>query len=169
MDTTSDHTPIVGTFSKTIIYREPQSTLYNHKTDWAAFAEYLENNTEMKVKLKTDTDIDEATFYITNLIQEAAWRSTPYLTTTNKGPNIPLQIRNTLAKKRRLRRVWQLSRHPEDRRRYNKAARDLKELINEIENRTFQQKLSSLQGGATTTLCGKSQRNLRGHNNQLHH
>lgn len=28
------------TFSRTIIHREPQSTLYNHKSDWASFGEY---------------------------------------------------------------------------------------------------------------------------------
>lgn len=143
-DTASDHTPIVGTFSRTIIYRETQSTLYNHKTNWASFAEYLETNIDLKVKLKTEIDIDEATFYITNLIQEAAWRSTPHLTSTNKPTNITLHIRGKLAEKRRLRRVWQLSRHPEDRRLFNKSARELKEMINENENHTFQQNLLRL-------------------------
>jgi hypothetical protein len=144
LDTASDHTPIVGTFSITIIHREPQSTLYNHKTDWTSFAEYLEKNTYLGIKLKTETDIDEATFYITNLIQEAGWRSTPYMTTTSKTTNISLQIRGKLAEKRRLRRVWQLSRHPEDRRLFNKSARELKAMINENENHTFQQKLTTL-------------------------
>lgn len=144
LDSVSDHTPVIATFSTTIIQREPRSTLYNQKTDWYGFAEYLEDEIELKVKLKTVEDIDEATFYITNLIQIAAWRTTPILNFSTQKNNIPLEIRNKLAEKRRLRRRLHTSRSDLDRAEYNKISRDLKQLIKENQNTTFQEKLSTL-------------------------
>lgn len=94
LDTSSDHSPIIGTFSVSVIHKEQKMTLYNRKTDWYAFAEYLEEHIDLKVKFKTDRDVNEAAFYVTNKIQEAAWRSTP--ATTLLPPcniNIPMEIR----------------------------------------------------------------------------
>ncbi|CAG9124649.1 unnamed protein product [Plutella xylostella] len=144
LDTISDHSLVIGTFSTNIIYREPPLTLYNHKTDWDAFAEYLNEGVDLKVRLKTEEDIDEATFYITNKIQEAAWRSTPEIKFSAKPVNIPFEIRRKIGEKRKLRRQWQLSRSSQDKTNLNRAARELKEIIEENQNATFKDKLSQL-------------------------
>lgn len=98
----------------------------------------------MKVRLKTEEDIDEATLYITNLIQTAAWRATPSLDNVEPKNNVPLEIRRKLEEKRKIRRQYQLSRSREDKTDFNRASRELKELILENQNATFQQKLSTL-------------------------
>ncbi|CAF4921618.1 unnamed protein product [Pieris macdunnoughi] len=140
----SDHTPIIATFSVSAIHRAQRLALYNHKTDWDAFAEYLEDEVELKVRLKTEEDIDETTFYITNLIQVAAWRATPTLSSSNQLGNIPLEIRNKLEEKRRQRRRLHTSRSDVDRSEFNRISRELKELIKENQNTTFQEKLCTL-------------------------
>ncbi|KOB79050.1 Uncharacterized protein OBRU01_01216 [Operophtera brumata] len=111
---------------------------------WGAFAEYLEEKVELRISLKTEEDIDEATFYITNLIQVAAWRATPSLSCSSQRNNIPLEIRNKLAEKRKQRRKLHSSRSGSDRTEYNRISRELKELITENQNITCQQKLSTL-------------------------
>lgn len=143
-DSISDHDAVIATFSETLIQREQKLTLYNHKTDWNAFSEYLEEVLNLKISLKTEDDIEEATFYITNTIQEAAWRSTPCIQSSNTPNNVPLEIRVKLAEKRRLRRRWQLSRLHLDKVNYNRASRELTDLIRENENNTFEHKISSL-------------------------
>lgn len=144
LDTISDHSLIIGTFSTTAIHRMAEPKLYNHLTDWNAFGEYLESELNLKVKLKSDKDIEDATFYITNKIQEAAWRSTPDLTTTLVPKNIPFEIRIKLQEKRKLRRKWQQSRLPGDRTQLNRVAKELKDMIDENENYTFREKVSTL-------------------------
>lgn len=144
LDSVSDHTLIMATFSVSAIQRTHKLTLYNHKTDWDAFAEFLEEKIDLKVALKTENDIDEATFYITNLIQVAAWRATPSLGTIIPKNNIPLEIRNKLQEKRKARRQLHASRSNADRTEYNRISRELIELITENHNNSFQQKLSTL-------------------------
>ncbi|KOB68204.1 Uncharacterized protein OBRU01_12046 [Operophtera brumata] len=140
-----DHTELNRTNTRNHADQRAQKpTLYNHKTDWGAFAEYLEEKVELRISLKTEEDIDEATFYITNLIQVAAWRATPSLSCSSQRNNIPLEIRNKLAEKRKQRRKLHSSRSGSDRTEYNRISRELKELITENQNITFQQKLSTL-------------------------
>lgn len=143
-DTTSDHTPVIATLSNSIIQREQEIKLYNNRTDWTAFAEYLEAKIDLKIRLKSKEDIDNAAIYITNKIQEAAWRSTPYLNAKETIPNIPLEIRLKVGEKRKVRRQWQLSRHPSDKRKLNNISKTLKNLIRSNKNETLKEKLASL-------------------------
>ncbi|KAJ8735272.1 hypothetical protein PYW07_006892 [Mythimna separata] len=144
LDSVSDHTPIVATFSISPMQRVQKPSLYNNKTDWNAFTEFLDDEVKLKVKLKTEEDIDEATFYITNLIQVAAWRSTPALKCNTERNNIPLEIRDKLQEKRTQRRQLHMTRSDMDRSLYNKISRELRELIDENKNAIFQHKISSL-------------------------
>ncbi|KAJ8734368.1 hypothetical protein PYW07_014919 [Mythimna separata] len=95
--------------------RVQKPSLYNNKTDWYAFTEFLDDEVKLKVKLKTEEDINEATFYITNLIQVAAWRSTPALKYNTERNNIPLEIRDKLQEKRTQRRQLHMTRSDTDR------------------------------------------------------
>jgi hypothetical protein len=49
-------------------------------------------------------------------IQMAAWKSTLEEKMETKYPDFPDEIKDKIAQKRRLRRRWQFSRHPEDKR-----------------------------------------------------
>lgn len=52
LDGNSDHTPIIATFSVSALHRPQKPTLYNHKTDWEAFADYLDEEVQLKYHLK---------------------------------------------------------------------------------------------------------------------
>lgn len=150
LDSSSDHTPVFLTASTTLIEYETQLTLSNKRTDWQAFREYIEANIQLNVALKTPDNIEEAAKYITSLIQEACWKCTPELKNNNVSTNQPFQIKQQILEKRRLRRVWHLTRHPMDKTALNKASANLKAEIRRTLEETLQSKLESLTPTATT-------------------
>ncbi|CAK1540384.1 unnamed protein product [Leptosia nina] len=79
--------------------------LYNHRTDWDSLREYVDEAINLKVKLKTAEDIDQALKHFTNLVQEACWRMTPVLDSSRYNTNLPLYIKDKIIEKRRLRRI----------------------------------------------------------------
>lgn len=144
LDGSSDHTPVICTLSTTIICQEPRDTLYNRKTDWASFQEYIQENANLNIPLKTEEDIENAAWYTTNLIQSAAWMSTPFIEYNPQNQDYTLVIRKKLAEKRKLRRQWQTGRNAHDKRALNKAQKELKQMLEDFENTTLQDKLQSL-------------------------
>lgn len=145
LDGSSDHSPVVVTVSTEVIRRNNNSYLCNSGTDWEYFGAWLEDRIDLMMPLKTKDDIDLAAQYLTTLIQAAAWSSTnSHNCTESNGTNYPREIMEGIAEKRRLRRVWQLSRHPADKTAFNKAAKDLKEVIREVKNESFKTHLESL-------------------------
>ncbi|CAG9133710.1 unnamed protein product [Plutella xylostella] len=144
-DTTSDHSPVILTMSTTIISRPRNPYLYNNRTDWDYFQQYLNKNLDLKIPLKTDDDIENATILLTKCIQNAARASTPNdpkpMKTIN---NLPIHVKQKVLEKRRLRRVWHCSRHPDDKRAFNKAAAELKKVLIDAENETLNLYLQNL-------------------------
>lgn len=143
-DGSSDHTPVLLTISSTIIEAERPTMLYNQHTDWPSFREHIEENLNLNIRLKEAEEIETAVVQFTNLIQVAAWKSTPTIEHRNQPINVPLEIKIMIQEKRRLRRVWQLSRHPQDKTVLNKAIVELKEAIKNANDLTMQAKLESL-------------------------
>jgi hypothetical protein len=92
-------------------------------------------------------DIIEAIGEFTKVIQKAAWSATPDDNPQTKYPEYPWEIKNQIKEKLKLRRRWQMSRDPKDKRRYNEAARKLKDPIKKIKEETF---LTYLQGLTAT-------------------
>lgn len=134
-DTTSDHSPVILTMSTTIISRPRNPYLYNNRTDWDYFQQYLNKNLDLKIPLKTDDDIENATILLTKCIQNAARASTPNDSKPMKTiNNLPIHVKQKVLEKRRLRRVWHCSRHPDDKRAFNKAAAELKKVLIDAEN-----------------------------------
>ncbi|KAG7296733.1 hypothetical protein JYU34_020641 [Plutella xylostella] len=151
LDGSSNHTPVILTLNTPITNRKFAERLYNEKTDWDGFRNYIEENINLKMKLKNSDDIEVATRYITNLIQNACWRFTHFTERVHKqSKNLSALIKNMILEKRRLRRIWHNSRHPDDKTAFNKMSRELKEHITELENKTFQSKLESLTAKADT-------------------
>lgn len=125
-DGSSDHTPVILTISATPLIREKPESLHSHKTDWIGFRTYIEDNINLNVSLKSPEDVDEACRYVTNLIQVAAWNNSPYQNVTTKTPALPHEVKLKVQEKRRLRRVWQQSRHPLDKKILNKSISKVK-------------------------------------------
>lgn len=144
LDTCSDHTPVILTTSATVIETEMPQSLYNHHTDWESFREFLEENIQLNIRLKTTEDIDIALKNFTNTVQEACWRNTPDIRHKGNSTNLTLLIKLKILEKRRLRRNWHQTRLSSDKALLNKAIVELKTLIQKTTDDTLQLKLESL-------------------------
>jgi hypothetical protein len=89
-------------------------------------------------------DIEEATAEFTNVMQKANWSATPDDKPQRKYPEYSWENKGQIKKTRKLRRRWQMSRHCEDKCRYNEAARKLNDQIKRIKEETFQTRLQKL-------------------------
>lgn len=143
-DCDGNHSPVIAAISSTVVEKEKHLTLTNKKTDWRSFEEWLQINFDTQQKLKTEDDIDEATHYLTSMIQKAAWLSTPEQINMEKSKGIQLDVLLLIKEKRRLRRVWMKSRNPLDKTALNKASKKLKEKLCENKNKAVQQYLENL-------------------------
>jgi hypothetical protein len=72
------------------------------------------------------------------MIKKTAWSSTTDNKPQPKYPEYPWEVKGQIKGKRKLRRRWQMRRHPEDKHRYKKAARKLKDHIKRIQEETFE-------------------------------
>lgn len=82
-------------------------------------------------------DISKAVKYFIIVIQNAAWQSTPNEKQIPKQPGHPRKIRSKIAEKK-LRKVWQLAHHPEDKHTFDVVARQLKDVITRLKVDVFE-------------------------------
>lgn len=143
-DVEGSHLPIISTVSVNIIKKNKNPVLYNKKTDWESYQKWLENNLTLRIPMKTADDVEKATDYITKMIQQAAWKSTPELKLKEEINNFPFEIRRKIATKRKLRKKWQKSRNPDDKREINRLGREIKQSLDEIKNETFKNYVENL-------------------------
>lgn len=168
LDGSSDHTPVILSLSTSVIYAEPSDSLSNRKTDWQGFRNFLDEQIQLNIPMKTPDDIDNACEYLTNLIQVSAWKNSPYFTRLPTKSPQSADIKAFLVEKRRLRRIWHQSQHPSDKTAFNQAAKQLKALLQESVNSSFRNTLESLTplGRGETSLwkatktIGKPQEHL---------
>jgi hypothetical protein len=114
-------------------------------TDWSKLGDLINNNINLHLSLKEQTEIDDAVQHWTTLIQIAAWRATPVANKTHQlNPNVPLQIREMVVEKRQARRKWQISRNILDKPHLNRLTHKLRAALNESRNASFQQYISRL-------------------------
>lgn len=149
-DSNSDHTPVILTISTTLISYEEPETLFNKFTDWEGLREHIEETIQLNISLKTPEEVEDAANYITGLIQTSCWMSTPIKKKRATAGNIPLEIKEKVLEKRRLRRVWHQSRHKSDKTALNKAIKELKEMLDDVNNKTLQSKLQNLTATASS-------------------
>lgn len=137
-DLSSDHSPIIITISTEVIWKETPPRLCNRQTNWAYFQEVINRTINLNLRLKTPEEIEDAVQYLTELLQNAAWKATPIQDQKDNYTNIPLHIKELLLEKRRARRTWQRSRHPLDKTRLNRLTHRLHTAIQESRNESFE-------------------------------
>lgn len=139
-DLSSDHSPVIATMSTTVIRRTKDPCLTSKNTDWDTFRTYIDQNIALSINLREPDDIDCAANYLTNLIQEAAWHSTPVtsMNYSSASINVPKHVRDLVIEKRRARGKWQRSRNINDRTIYNRLNRKLHATLQEMRNSTFE-------------------------------
>ena len=146
----SDHTPVILTINDSIILYTPNISLVNKRTNWNIYREWISENTSVRVPLKTPDDIDEATEYIVESIQNAAWHATPEHNTNNLANKYPMFIRDKITEKRRLRQIWQRTRYPCDKTSYNRASRQLNRFLKNYNCSKLHDHLSNLSPNQDT-------------------
>jgi hypothetical protein len=162
LDLSSDHSIVMLTVYSQILNKEKQPSLHNSKTDWDAFREKLDSLISLNQPLKTEVDIETAVEYLTKSIQEAAWSATPTYEAPHRKNEISTIVKDKIAEKRHLRKQWQLARTVENKRKLNKATKELKDWIQEEQNRGIQEYLESLRStDATEYSLWKATRRLK--------
>jgi len=82
------------------------------------------------VKLKTPSDIEVVVQKLTNDIMEAAKVATPIIPRgNNQDTTYPFEIRELVQQKRKARRIWHRTRHPEDKTNLNRISKILRDRI----------------------------------------
>ncbi|KAI5744405.1 hypothetical protein M8J76_001994 [Diaphorina citri] len=140
----SDHSPIILTLSAQVIAKSQTVKLTTPKTDWEAFKWYIDDKANLRLSLKSPDEVDEAAQYLTKLIQEAANYATPEIKQKEQIINIPKEIRDLIAEKRRVRSRWQANRNPQHKTLLNKLTRKLSMLLHKKQNEAFGNFLMSL-------------------------
>ncbi|KAL4103264.1 hypothetical protein QTP88_018641 [Uroleucon formosanum] len=147
LELNSDHSSVILNVSATVFARVEPPRLFSPLTDRLEFQNIINQRIDLKIKLKSNYDIDEAVNNLTMLIQSAAWEATKPNKTHDSKNNYPIvsdQIRCLIVEKRRARAKYQVTRLPSHKTAYNKLANLLKKVLAKYKSYEFEQKLHSL-------------------------
>ena len=144
LDLNSDHSAVILTISETAIQKEVRPVLVNRTTDWDSFRKDLDSELNLSVPLKTSAELDIAVEKYVSIIQTAAWNNTKVINRKTVGINYPVEVRNLVREKRRLRRKWQQSRDPTDKTSLNNETQQLKREIQKLKEESMSAYLSKL-------------------------
>ncbi|KAL4103307.1 hypothetical protein QTP88_018772 [Uroleucon formosanum] len=147
LELNSDHSSVILNVSATVFARVEPPRLFSPLTDRLEFQNIINQRIDLKIKLKSIYDIDEAVNNLTMLIQSAAWEATKPNKTHDSKNNYPIvsdQIRCLIVEKRRARAKYQVTRLPSHKTAYNKLANLLKKVLAKYKSYEFEQKLHSL-------------------------
>lgn len=112
--------------------------------NWEHFKLTLNKQINLKARLKSPSDIDDAVNSFTTSIQTASWSSSTPIPPKCTKPNFPLHVRHLITTKRRARAVWQRTQYLSDTRHYNNLTQKLKRTLSEIQTESYNKHLSSL-------------------------
>ncbi|KAL4085123.1 hypothetical protein QTP88_027415 [Uroleucon formosanum] len=147
LELNSDHSSVILNVSATVFARVEPPRLFSPLTDRLEFQNIINQRIGLKIKLKSNYDIDEAVNNLTMLIQSATWEATKPNKTHDSKNNYPIvsdQIRCLIVEKRRARAKYQVTRLPSHKTAYNKLANLLKKVLAKYKSYEFEQKLHSL-------------------------
>lgn len=150
LDLSSDHSPVLITISSQVIIKQKQLNLTNKNTNWNIFKDLVSDTISFDISLKCAEELDDAVQKLCVNIQSAAWDATPDTSHISNTKRIPQNIRDKLAEKRRLRRIWQSTRAPRDKLKLNRATKEIKKLLMDSKNQSFQEYLEGLTPTAAT-------------------
>lgn len=153
LDLSSDHSPVLLHVSTEVFHKQPNENLYNKYTDWDQFRGLVDEHLNLNIRLDSIENLENTVDYFVNCIQNSAKASTPIINHSKfykTGLQYPVYVKQRIAEKRRLRRIWQTSRHPGDKANFNRAAQNLKRLLYDIKNQWFEEYTQSLTATEAT-------------------
>jgi len=143
-DLSSDHSPVIATISTTPIYIQPTPRLHNLRTNWNNYRTKLQEEINLHITLKSCTEVEEATTYFINPLQEAAQQATPTLVYKKDVVNFPLEIKKLLGEKRKARATWQRSHTPSDQTAFNRLSNHFKSKLKAMKANSLKHYVSTL-------------------------
>lgn len=149
LDLSSDHSPIILTLSNYFESTLRTPFLHNKKTNWFQFRHIVENSINLNIPLRIPEHVETAIEHFNLTVQQAAWNSTPIIN-SNLKQEVNQEIRTKIQEKRKLRKSWQNTRDPKIKKIFNKASKDLKSMLQEIENTEMANYLQNLSATKST-------------------
>jgi len=149
-DLDSDNSPIVLTLSETIIKKPRNPTLTNNHTDWDTFRKTLMDKINLRAALTTTDELEDDVWKLVTDIQHSGWEASPIITTKVKGNTYPLEIRDKIAEKRKVRKRWQMTRDPRVKTKLSRLTNELRRAILEIKQQSVEAYLQALTDDAST-------------------
>lgn len=147
-DLSSDHSPVELTLNTKIDFVDSLTRCYNKNTNWNNFRRAFKSKIAVTRTLNDGEKIEEAIENFNQSTHQSLFENTrPQKTSTQKFNAYPRFIKEKILEKRKYRKIWQRTRYPSDKRILNKVTRELKEMINDVKNKSMQSYLTGL--GAT--------------------
>ena len=87
LELSSDHSPVIVTINNKLQIMEQKCQLSSSRTNWNQFKTILSTILSSKLPLKNEQDIIEATEFLIQSTQEAAWQSTQTKSKKNLAKN----------------------------------------------------------------------------------
>lgn len=137
-DPASDHTPVLIQIKASISLHNNNNSF---KIIWPRFRTIMTCNTNLNIKLKSHTDIDNAISTFTETIFNAKKNASSPIHGSKSDHLITPEIRQLITEKRRARNRWQHSLFPEDRRIYNSLSNKLKSVLKTHKNELYKSHL----------------------------
>lgn len=149
-DLDSDHSAVILNLSEKVIKKQSKPTLVNRTTDWVSFKHDIIRNVNLNAELQTEDQLDSEVEGFIKLIQETAWKYTRFSEYKPVSNNYPKEITDLIAQKRRARRKWQESRHPDDKTTVNRLSQTLKRKIKNFKSLAYENYIKNLSATKET-------------------
>ena len=150
LDLSSDHSPVIITFTRQITMAQKIQHLYNGKTNWTKYKLYLDKNLNCNIPLKNPTELENAIEGFNILIHKAVNEATPTVALLKKSQNISKNIQAKIQEKRKIRKTWQITRTKSNKTKLNKITKELKSLLITEKNKSIQNYLKQLTATEAT-------------------
>ena len=144
LDIPSDHSMVVLNWSVNAIFKKKLFCLHNKTTNWNIFRQEVDTKLEMKIPLKTQSDVDKALCHFNEVITNALISSTAQPSIVVAPKNVSLNIRRLLQAKKNARKAWHRTHDGVDKTRLNRMTRQLSQAIKEESDTSFQEFTESL-------------------------
>lgn len=143
-DFDSDHSAVILNLFGKIQRKINKPTLTNKNTDWASFKKEIENNINLKIKMRNEDELEYGLDQFIKVIQNAAWNNTREYINKSVGNIYPKQVLELIKLKRRARRRWQQTRDPADKNVLNRFGQKIKRMIGELKEKSFENYMNTL-------------------------
>lgn len=144
LDLSSDHSPIIIMLHAKFSYTIKAQKLHNKFTNWGKCRKTIDSKLSLQIPLKNAEQISAAVRNFNSVITQAVKDTTPQQKLNEQKVICSSQVKQKIDEKRKLRKIWQVTRAPKDKAKLNKAAKNLKKLLLQIKNETISNYLRNL-------------------------